>query len=130
MESLNPLLDRLQPYPFEKLRRLLAGAAPNPALQPIDLSIGEPKHPTPALAKDPLAAGLEGLAAYPATAGTPPLREAIAAWLARRYGIPPPDAQRQALPVNGSRHARFAFAQAVVDARREAAPRGPHPLSP
>ena len=51
MESLNPLLDKLQPYPFEKLRRLLAGAAPNPALEPINLSIGEPKHPTPALVK-------------------------------------------------------------------------------
>src|SRR3989449_8743853 len=97
MESLNPLLDRLQPYPFEKLRRLLAGAAPNPALQPIDLSIGEPKHPTPDLVKDALAAGLEGLAGYPATVGTPALREAIAAWLARRYGIPLPDAQGQAL---------------------------------
>src|SRR2546430_16078905 len=116
MESLNPLLDRLQPYPFEKLRRLLAGAAPTPALQRIDLSIGEPKHPTPALVKDALAAGLEGLAAYPATAGTPALREAIAAWLARRYGIPLPDAQRQVLPVNGSPEALVAFSPAVGDA--------------
>ena len=128
MESLNPLLDRLQPYPFEKLRRLLAGAAPNPALQPIDLSIGEPKHPTPALVKDALAAGLEGLAAYPATAGTPALREAIAAWLARRYGIPLPDAERQVLPVNGSREALFAFAQTVVDAGRKAAVLCPNPF--
>src|SRR5206468_8585677 len=95
MESLNPLLDRLQPYPFEKLRRLLAGAAPNPALQPIDLSIGEPKHPTPALVKDALAAGLEGLAAYPATAGTPALREPLAAWLPRRYHTPLPAPQPQ-----------------------------------
>src|SRR2546422_6041012 len=110
MESLNPLLDRLQPYPFEKLARRLAGGAPTPALQPIDLPIGEPKHPTPALVKDALAAGLDGLAAYPATAGTPALREAIAAWLARRYGIPLPDAERQVLPVNGSRGALFAFA--------------------
>src|SRR2546422_6498395 len=128
MESLNPLLDRLQPYPFEKLRRLLAGAAPNPALLPIDLSIGEPKHPTPARVKAARAAGLEGLAAYPATVGTPALREAIAAWLARRYGIPPPDAQRQVLPVNGSREALFAFAQTVVDAGRKAAVLCPNPF--
>jgi N-succinyldiaminopimelate aminotransferase len=125
---LNPLLDRLQPYPFEKLRRLLAGAAPNPALQPINLSIGEPKHPTPALVKDALAAALDGLAAYPASVGTPALREAIAAWLARRYGIPVPDAERQVLPVNGSREALFAFAQTVVDSGRKAAVLCPNPF--
>jgi N-succinyldiaminopimelate aminotransferase len=112
---LNPRLARLQPYPFEKLRALLAGVTPNPALRPINLSIGEPKHPTPDLVKVALAGALEGLAAYPATAGTPALREAIAAWLSRRYGIPAPDPATQVLPVNGSREALFAFAQTVID---------------
>jgi N-succinyldiaminopimelate aminotransferase len=112
---LNPLLGRLQPYPFEKLRALLAGVTPNPALSPINLSIGEPKHPTPELVKAALAGALDGLAAYPATAGTPALREAIAAWLARRYSLPPLDATTQVLPVNGSREALFAFAQTVID---------------
>jgi N-succinyldiaminopimelate aminotransferase len=112
---LNPRLARLQPYPFEKLRALLAGVTPNPALRPINLSIGEPKHPTPDLVKAALTGALEGLAAYPATAGTPALREAIAAWLSRRYGIPAPDPATQVLPVNGSREALFAFAQTVVD---------------
>jgi N-succinyldiaminopimelate aminotransferase len=111
---LNPLLERLQPYPFEKLRALLAGAAPNPALRPINLSIGEPKHPTPRLVKDALVASLDGLAAYPATAGLPELRKAIAGWLGRRYGIPAPDADTQVLPVNGTREALFAFAQTVL----------------
>jgi N-succinyldiaminopimelate aminotransferase len=111
---LNPLLERLQPYPFEKLRALLAGAAPNPALRPINLSIGEPKHPTPQLVKDALIANLDGLAAYPATAGLPDLRKAIAGWLGRRYGIPLPDAETQVLPVNGTREALFAFAQTVL----------------
>jgi N-succinyldiaminopimelate aminotransferase len=112
---LNPRLARLQPYPFEKLRALLAGVAPNPALRPINLSIGEPKHPTPNLVTTALAGALEGLAAYPATAGTPALREAIAAWLSRRHGIPAPDPATQVLPVNGSREALFAFAQTVID---------------
>jgi len=112
---LNPLLGRLQPYPFEKLRALLAGVTPNPALSPINLSIGEPKHPTPDMVKAALAGALDGLAAYPATAGTPALREAIAAWLARRYSLPPLDAGTQVLPVNGSREALFAFAQTVID---------------
>ncbi|MGE3161867.1 MAG: succinyldiaminopimelate transaminase [Burkholderiales bacterium] len=112
---MNPLLGRLQPYPFEKLRALLAGVVANPALTPINLSIGEPKHPTPALVKSALAASLDGLAAYPATAGLPALREAIAAWLARRYGLEAIDPLTQVLPVNGSREALFAFAQTVLD---------------
>jgi N-succinyldiaminopimelate aminotransferase len=112
---LNPLLAKLQPYPFEKLRALMAGATPPAKLSPINLSIGEPKHPTPALVKDALAASLDGLASYPATAGTPELRQAIASWLAHRYGIPAPDPLTEVLPVNGSREALFAFAQTVID---------------
>ena len=112
---MNPLLGRLQPYPFEKLRALLAGVTPNPALRPINLSIGEPKHATPERVKAALAGALEGLAAYPATAGTPALREAVAAWLVRRYALKAIDAATQVLPVNGSREALFAFAQTAID---------------
>jgi N-succinyldiaminopimelate aminotransferase len=111
---LNPLLERLQPYPFEKLRALIAGHTPNPALKAISLSIGEPKHPTPALVKDALAANLDGLAVYPATLGTPALRQAICGWLERRYGLPKLDPETQVLPVNGTREALFAFAQTVL----------------
>ena len=111
---MNPLLAKLNPYPFEKLRALLGTRTPNAALAPINLSIGEPKHPTPGLVKDALAANLDGLATYPQTVGTPELREAIAGWLGRRYGIPPPDPAAQVLPVNGSREALFAFAQTVL----------------
>jgi len=110
----NPFLDRLQPYPFEKLRALLAGSSPNPALRPINLSIGEPKHPTPAVVKDALAGALDGLAVYPATAGTPALRQSVSKWLAGRYGIPAPDPETQVLPVNGTREALFAFGQTVL----------------
>jgi N-succinyldiaminopimelate aminotransferase len=124
----NPLLARLQPYPFEKLRALIAGNTPPAALRPINLQIGEPKHPTPALVKDALAAALDGLASYPLTAGTPELRQAIAGWLARRYGIPRPDAEKQVLPVNGSREALFAFAQTVLDPTREAKVVCPNPF--
>ena len=112
---MNPLLGRLQPYPFEKLRALLEGVTPNPALRPIRLQIGEPKHATPELVKAALAGALEGLAVYPATAGTPALREAIAAWLARRYALPALDAATQVLPVNGTREALFSFALTVID---------------
>jgi N-succinyldiaminopimelate aminotransferase len=124
----NPLLARLQPYPFEKLRALLAGAPPNAALRPINLSIGEPKHPTPALVKSALTEALDGLSVYPLTAGLPALRQAIARWLARRYRIPAPDPETEVLPVNGTREALFAFAQTVIDPAREARVVCPNPF--
>jgi N-succinyldiaminopimelate aminotransferase len=115
---LNPQLARLQPYPFERLRALFAGITPKPAHKPINLSLGEPKHPTPTLLLEALAAGAKGLANYPTTAGDPALREAIAAWLRRRHGLTKLDPLTQVLPVLGSREALFAFAQTVVDASR------------
>lgn len=113
--AVNPLLDQLQPYPFEKLRQLLASATPNPAYRPISLGIGEPKHPTPAFIRQALADNLDGLASYPSTAGSDALRHTIGGWLQRRYDVPALDAATQILPVNGSREALFALAQAVID---------------
>jgi N-succinyldiaminopimelate aminotransferase len=114
---MNPLLARLHPYPFERWRELTRGIAPNAALRPISLGIGEPKHATPALIEQAIAQGLKGLSSYPATAGEPALRQAFAGWLRRRYGVAA-DAATQVLPVNGSREALFAFAQTVVDPSR------------
>jgi N-succinyldiaminopimelate aminotransferase len=111
----NPRLGLLQPYPFERLRALLGSATPPANLRPISLGLGEPQHPTPALVKDALAANLGALSRYPVTLGLPELREAIAEWLARRHAIPKPDANKQVMPVNGSREALFSIAQAVLD---------------
>jgi N-succinyldiaminopimelate aminotransferase len=115
---MNPDLQLLQPYPFEKLRALLAGTKPNPALKHIVLSIGEPKHETPAFICQSLADNLAGLSSYPMTIGTDELRQAIAAWLRRRYRLDRVDAATQVLPVLGSREALFALAQAVIDRAR------------
>lgn len=112
---MNPLLNKLQPYPFARLRELLAGVTPEQGLAPLNLSIGEPRHPTPPVLTDALTAAMGGLSSYPATAGSPALREAIAAWLVRRYGLDALDPATQVLPVNGSREALFSFAQTVVD---------------
>jgi len=112
---LNPRLKLLQPYPFERLRETLAGVTPNPSLAPVNLSIGEPKHPTPAFIGETMLASMSGLSAYPATAGSVELRQALAGWLTRRHHLDGLDPATQVLPVNGSREALFAFAQVVLD---------------
>lgn len=112
---MNPRLKLLKQYPFERLRMLLDGVTANPALPPVNLSIGEPRHPTPALLKNALIAGLESLSSYPATAGSDTLRQAIAGWLQRRHQLASLDPRTQVLPVNGSREALFALAQTVID---------------
>ncbi|HQC29304.1 MAG TPA: succinyldiaminopimelate transaminase [Methylotenera sp.] len=112
---MNPNLSLLQPYPFQRLRDLFKGVTPNGQYTPINLSIGEPKHATPTLIQEALVSNLAGLASYPTTVGVPALREAISQWLARRYNIPALNPETAILPVNGSREALFAFAQAVID---------------
>jgi len=115
---LNPRLSLLQPYPFERLRALFANVAPVPGVAAIDLSIGEPRHPTPPFILDALRAAAATVANYPTTAGPLALREAIAGWLVRRHGLSALDPATQVLPVLGSREALFAFAQTVVDPSR------------
>jgi N-succinyldiaminopimelate aminotransferase len=126
---MNSRLQSLQPYPFEKLRSLFEGVRPNPGLVHISLGIGEPRHPTPELIKRALSENLAKLAAYPPTAGGDALRQAIADWLVRRYGLRAIDWKTEVLPVNGSREALFAFAQTVVDpARNDAVVVCPNPF--
>jgi N-succinyldiaminopimelate aminotransferase len=117
---MNPLLARLHPYPFEKLRALMADVTPSREHRPISLGIGEPRHATPALIEDAIRSSLAGLSSYPATAGEPKLRQACAAWVGRRCGVAL-DPATQVLPVNGSREALFALAQTVVDAGKPGA---------
>ncbi|MCL4470971.1 MAG: succinyldiaminopimelate transaminase [Gammaproteobacteria bacterium] len=116
---MNPNLDLLHPYPFQKLRDLFQGVTPNPAYSPINLSIGEPKHATPEFIRRALTENLDGLSNYPTTQGSDALRLSIGGWIERRYGIPPLDPKTQILPVNGSREALFSFAQAVIDTSRQ-----------
>ncbi|MGZ5685389.1 MAG: succinyldiaminopimelate transaminase [Usitatibacter sp.] len=112
---MNPRLGLLLPYPFEKLRELVAGVAPPAHLRAINLSIGEPQHPTPALVKDALAANLASLSRYPQTKGLPELRHAMAEWIARRHHLGRIDPETQVIPVSGSREAIFSIAQTVLD---------------
>ena len=113
--KLNPNLDRLQPYPFQKLNKLFKEITPNKTFAPITLHIGEPKHATPDFIRKALSDNLAGMAHYPTTLGTRSLRASMATWLSRRYRLPALDPDAQVIPVNGSREALFSFAQAVID---------------
>lgn len=124
---MNPELQRLQPYPFEKLRELFSGVE-TPDKPHIALSIGEPKHASPAFVVDRLAQELSRLANYPNTKGLPELRQSIAHWATRRFALEGLDAEKQVLPVNGTREALFAFAQAVIDRRGQPLVISPNPF--
>jgi N-succinyldiaminopimelate aminotransferase len=117
---MNPCLDALQPYPFERLAALHRGLAPPAGVRPISLSLGEPQHPTPALITDALRTHVQGYGRYPLTRGEAALRKAIAEWLGRRFDAPI-DPEREVLPVTGTREALFAIAQATIDAREAGA---------
>ena len=127
---MNTDLNRLQPYPFEKIRRLLADAKPPADLPPVSLAIGEPKHPTPTFIHQAVNDALTGLASYPATKGDAALREAISHWLTRRFNLPTgsiaPD--QHVIPATGTREALFAFAQAAIDRKPGAAILMPNPF--
>ena len=127
---MNPNLERLHPYPFEKLAKLKAGISVPEHLEPISLGIGEPKHPSPAFVKDVIADNLDKLANYPTTKGTDELRSAIAGWATRRFDLAPAslDPNRHVVPVNGTREAIFALVQAVVDAGKPATVVSPNPF--
>ena len=117
---MNPLLQSLHPYPFERLKQLFSTVTPSEKYAPISLGIGEPRHATPRLVLDALATSTEALSSYPATAGLPAMRQSCAKWVQRRYGLTlNPDTQ--ILPINGSREALFAFAQTIVDSTKAGA---------
>ncbi len=117
---MNPNLNKLQPYPFQRLRDLFAGITPNAKYTAVNLSIGEPKHETPSVIQEALVQSLSGLSNYPTTLGVLALRQAISDWASRRYQIPALDVEKEIIPINGSREALFAFAQAVIDNSRPA----------
>jgi N-succinyldiaminopimelate aminotransferase len=127
---MNPRLERLHAYPFERLARLKAGVTPPAGLAHIAMSIGEPQHAPPPFVLEKLRASLDQLGSYPATAGLPEFRESCARWLERRFELPAGSvaAGTMVLPVNGTREALFAFVQAIVDERREPLVAMPNPF--
>ncbi|AGF48947.1 succinyldiaminopimelate transaminase [Candidatus Kinetoplastidibacterium galati] len=115
---MNKRLNKLNPYPFENLRALLKNVdienESHDAI-PINLSIGEPKHPSPPIVKKTIIENLSGLSVYPSTKGDIVLREVICKWIKNRYKIESVDAESQVLPALGSREALFSFTQIAID---------------
>ena len=114
---MNAGLEKLQPYPFERLGEIRSSLETRAGIDLINLSIGEPQHPTPTCITEALVANLSGTAKYPATRGLPELRETICRWLTNRFTLGPDslDPDRHVLPVNGTREALFAIAQTMID---------------
>ena len=129
-QAMNPLLDKLQPYPFEKLTKLLGEVTPNPDLDPIKLSIGEPKHPAPDFVINTLKEQIGAVEVYPTTKGIPELRESISCWATNRFGLVERslDPEKHVLPVAGTREAIFSFTQATVDSSKDALVVSPNPF--
>jgi N-succinyldiaminopimelate aminotransferase len=125
---MNPDLNKLQPYPFEKLKSLFSKVTPNPELRPISLSIGEPKHPTPQIVLNELHKEIQKVAIYPSTKGIPELRQAISNWACKRFNLLSLDSESQILPVNGTREALFAFTQVVIDRTNKPLVISPNPF--
>lgn len=111
----HPHFSKLHPYPFEKLRALLAGATPSSEQAHISLSIGEPKHPAPDIAMQCLFDNKEKYGQYPTSKGIPELRGAIANWLKKRFNTQHIDPDKHVLPLNGTREGLFAIAQAILN---------------
>ena len=125
---MNPDLQLLHPYPFEKLRQLFADLDPPADKRAIPLAIGEPRHASPELVRRALVDNLDMLSNYPATRGMAELRQAISGWLQARFGLPQLDPESQVLPVSGTREALFAIAQVAVHAAADATVICPNPF--
>ncbi|AWM79627.1 succinyldiaminopimelate transaminase [Gammaproteobacteria bacterium ESL0073] len=127
---MNPLLEKLQPYPFEKLKALLSDVKPPATKTAISLSIGEPKHEAPNIVKQALIDHIDKLSVYPTTIGLLELRQAMASWVEKRFSVPQSwiTPESHILPVNGTREALFSFTQAVVDNSKEALVISPNPF--
>ncbi len=108
-------LEKLGAYPFERLKSLFSGHSPRPDLVPIDAGAGEPRLPLPSFVAETIASNLDGFSKYPSTVGSPDLRQAIADWLEKRYGLQHIDAATQVLSANGTREALFAIAHALIN---------------
>jgi len=111
--ELSPGMRSVEPYPFEELDRRKREALESGRTL-IDLGVGDPRDETPAFIRDALRAAIVPTSSYPRAAGLPELREAIVAWVDRRFGVTL-DPSSDLIPTLGSKEPIFSLAQAVLD---------------
>jgi acetylornithine aminotransferase len=114
--GLSPLLAELAQYPFARLDEWRAEARAR-GIEVIDFGVGDPREPTPAFIREALADGLREVSSYPRAVGLPEYREAVATWIARRFGVEV-DAATEIVPTLGSKEAIFSFAQMALGEKR------------
>jgi acetylornithine aminotransferase len=124
---LSPVLTELAQYPFARLDDWKAEATGS-GIELIDFGMGDPREVTPAFIREALAASIEPVSSYPRATGLPELRQAIAGWIERRFGISV-DPATEIVPTLGSKEAIFSFAQvALGDKRIVAIPEPAYPV--
>jgi succinyldiaminopimelate transaminase len=111
---LNPVLAGMASYPFVRLGEARQAVAAR-GIEVIDFGVGEPREETPAFIRRALARALdaEPVSSYPLAPGLPELREAVAEWIARRFGAKF-DPEAEIVPTMGSKEAIFHLAQIVA----------------
>jgi len=114
--QLSPVLTELVQYPFTRLDDWKAEARAE-GIALIDFGMGDPREVTPAFIRDALSAAIEPVSSYPRATGLPELREAIAGWLERRFGVAA-DPATEIVPTLGSKEAIFSFAQVALGEKR------------
>jgi N-succinyldiaminopimelate aminotransferase len=113
---LSPVLADLAQYPFTRLDDWKAEARAR-GIELIDFGMGDPRERTPAFIREALVAGIDEVSSYPRATGLPELREAVAGWIGRRFGVDV-DPAREIVPTLGSKEAIYSFAQVALGDRR------------
>jgi acetylornithine aminotransferase len=125
--QLSPLVAELEQYPFTRLDEWRANARAR-GVDVIDFGVGDPREATPGFIREALAAGIRDVSSYPRAVGLPEYREAVSAWIARRFGVET-DPAVEIVPTLGSKEAIFSFAQiALGERRRVAVPEPAYPV--
>ena len=110
---LSPVLAAQTTYPFVRLDEAKRRAVER-GIELIDFGVGDPRERTEPFIEEALAEALPATAGYPRARGVPELRDAIARWCDRRFGVRL-DAETQIIPSLGSKEPIFTLAQLLVD---------------
>ncbi|MEN8113730.1 MAG: aminotransferase class I/II-fold pyridoxal phosphate-dependent enzyme, partial [Actinomycetota bacterium] len=110
---LNPVFEQLGDYPIAKIQ-MRARDRRDAGLPVIDFSIGDPREPTPPFVVDALRDSVPEVSQYPTSAGLLELREAIADYVDRRFGVKV-DPATQIIPTSGAKEAIFNTPFAFID---------------